>query len=78
QQPAFGTADTTTRTDSLLMFPTTQFAPVETIGANVLNQGAALDGKPAPSKRGIFGIHPTAIIAAMIALHIVVVGIVAK
>jgi hypothetical protein len=74
--PGFGVTDTTGRADSTLTFPSTQFAPIETIGPQTFDPGTST--KTTSTKRGILGLHPTALIAAMIALHIVVVGLVAK
>ena len=77
----FGLPDTSTRRDSLPGFPNTSSAPVETIGPRTLvpavpPPGAA--GQQSTPERTLFGLSPLALVAGLIALHIIVVSVVVK
>ncbi len=77
--PAFALPDSTGRLDSLFAVPTRQAAPVETIGPQSSFLPAPTSQKqPVKSKRGVFGLHPAALIAGMVVLHIFIVGLATK
>lgn len=78
QPPGFGVPDTGARTDSLFMVPLMQPAATETIGAIPSTLPVASGNKPVKSRRGVLGLHPAALIAGIVVLHVFVVGLATK
>ena len=78
QFPVFGAQDTTGRRDSLLILPMAQPAPAETIGSQPRIAAGAPGMQPKTSKKGLLGLHPAAIIAATVVLHVFIVGLATK
>ncbi len=77
--PAAGAArgDSLVRRDSTSSIPIAQPAVLETIG--VQSGAPTPPPKPVPKpKHGVLGLHPAALIAGMVALHILAVSLVTK
>ena len=79
-QSKFSKPDTAARHDSLFSVPGA--APVETIGPSsmILPAPSAPPSRPpgVRTRRGIFGVHPLAILVGLIAFHIFIVTVAGK
>jgi hypothetical protein len=82
--PTFALPDTTSRANSTKSFPGGDSTAVETLGPSSAIQGFPTANIPRPTaaapraRRGVLGIHPLAILAGLVALHIFIVTVAGK
>ncbi len=82
--PNFNKSDTTSRANSTKSFPGGDSTALETLGPGSGVQAFPTANIPRPTaaapraRRGVLGIHPLAILAGLVALHIFIVTVAGK